>query len=166
MKRSWGVRISRFFKVFFLKFIRIDDSPQRIALGFGLGVFSGILPGTGPIAALILAALFRVNRAAALLGSLLTNTWFSIVTIVLSIKLGSVIMGSNWEDVYAQWQFFLRQFQWRNFLEASFLQIAVPVAAGYFLIAFLCAAVSYLLMLTALVMRKRYEDKNRTGVSR
>jgi uncharacterized protein (DUF2062 family) len=140
MKRPFGVRISRFFKMVYLKLIRLNDSPQRISLGFGLGVFLGILPGTGPIAALVLAALFRVNRAAAFLGSLLTNTWLSIATIILSIKLGSVIMGKNWEDIYAQWQLFLRQFQWRNLLEASFLQIAAPVAVGYLLIGFVCAA--------------------------
>ena len=166
MKRHLGERIVRFFMMVFIRLIRLNDSPQRISLGFGLGVFLGILPGTGPIAALVLAALFRVNRAAAFLGSLLTNTWLSIVTIILSIKIGSVIMGKNWEDVYAQWQLFLRQFQWRNLLEASFLQIAAPVALGYFLIGFLCAAGSYLLILAALTLRKKHENKNRTGVSR
>ncbi|MFA5362092.1 MAG: DUF2062 domain-containing protein [Candidatus Omnitrophota bacterium] len=148
----------------FLKFIRLNDSPQRISLGFGLGVFLGILPGTGPVAALILAALFRVNRAAALLGSLLTNTWLSIATIVLSIKLGSVIMNKNWVDVYAQWQLFLSQFQWRNIREAAFLQTAASVALGYLLIGFLCAAGSYLLLLIAFTLRKKYENKNRTDV--
>jgi uncharacterized protein (DUF2062 family) len=165
MKRPLGTRIVRFFKAVFMRLVRINDSPQRIALGFGLGVFLGILPGTGPIAALVLASLFRINRAAALLGSILTNTWLSIATIILSIKLGSVIMGKNWEDVYAQWQLFLSQFRWKDLLEAAFLRIAAPVALGYLVIGFLCAAASYLLILLALTVRKKYENKNRTGVS-
>jgi len=63
-----------FFQLLYLKLIKINDTPQKIAFGFGLGVFSGIFPGTGPLAALFLALILRANRASALLGSLLTNT--------------------------------------------------------------------------------------------
>jgi uncharacterized protein (DUF2062 family) len=94
-------KISHFFRLLYIKLFKINDSPQRIALGLGLGVFLGIIPGTGPLAALFLALLFRVNRASALLGSLLTNTWLSIVTFLLAIKVGSFIMRLNWQSVYA-----------------------------------------------------------------
>ncbi len=149
------MRIVRFIRIKLVSLFKINDSPQRVALGFGLGVFLGLLPGTGPIAALVLAGLFRVNRASALLGSLLTNTWLSLVTIVLSIKLGSVIMGKNWEDVYAQWRSFLGHFQWRHLLEAAFLDIAAPVALGYLIVGFMCAAAGYLMILAALMLKKR-----------
>ncbi|MCG2713658.1 MAG: DUF2062 domain-containing protein [Candidatus Omnitrophica bacterium] len=65
----------------FAKLFKINDSAGKIALGVGLGVFAGLLPGTGPAAALLLALVFRANRAAALLGSLITNTWLSVVTL-------------------------------------------------------------------------------------
>ena len=39
----------------FAKLFKINDSAQKIALGVGLGVFSGLMPGTGPAAALFLA---------------------------------------------------------------------------------------------------------------
>lgn len=92
-------KISRSFRLIYTKLFRINDSPQKIALGFGLGIFLGILPGTGPVAALFLALLFRVNRASALLGCLLTNTWLSIVSFLFSIKVGSAIMRLDWHHV-------------------------------------------------------------------
>ncbi|MDI6606430.1 MAG: DUF2062 domain-containing protein, partial [Candidatus Omnitrophota bacterium] len=81
-------RIRRLFRLFYLKVFRINDSPRKVALGMGLGVFSGILPGTGPIAAVCLAFIFRANRAAALLGSLITNTWLSFFIFLVAIKTG------------------------------------------------------------------------------
>ena len=92
------------FNLFYERLFKINDSPQKIALGLGLGVFAGILPGTGPLAALFLAFIFRANRASALLGSLATNTWISFVTFVLAIKIGSAILEVSWLDVQAGWK--------------------------------------------------------------
>ncbi|PIR13657.1 MAG: hypothetical protein COV50_05635, partial [Flavobacteriales bacterium CG11_big_fil_rev_8_21_14_0_20_35_7] len=63
----------------------MNDTPQRIALGLGLGSALGMLPGTGPLAALFLAVVFKVNRASAFLGSLATNIWLSLVTFLLAL---------------------------------------------------------------------------------
>ena len=73
-------KIREYLRLILAKLFNINDTPHKIALGLGLGVFAGILPGTGPIAAIFLALAFRANRASALLGSLLTNTWLSLVT--------------------------------------------------------------------------------------
>jgi len=83
----------RFFKVLYLKLFRIDDSPHKIALGFGLGVFLGVMPGMGLIAALAIAIIIKVNRIAALLGSILTNTWLSIPVFFLAVRTGSAVTG-------------------------------------------------------------------------
>ena len=159
------MRAVRFVKVVLKRLFRLNASPQKIAVGFGLGVFLGILPGTGPIAALVLATFFRVNRVAALLGSMLTNTWISIATIILSIKLGSVIMGMDWTEVYKQWLLFLKEFQWQKLISPAVLKIAATVAIGYFLIALFCAVICYVVILAILLLRKRYENKNRTCIS-
>ena len=37
-----------FFHVLYEKLVKIDDTPQRVALGFGVGIFIGNLPGVGP----------------------------------------------------------------------------------------------------------------------
>ena len=142
--------IKAFFYNLYQKIVVINDTPQRIALGAGLGVFTGILPGTGPIAALFLAMLFRVNRAAALLGSLLTNTWLSLVTFFLSIKIGSAIFRTDWRDAYYNWVLFFKDFHWVRLFELSIFKIILPVMLGYFIVAFCLGLLVYLITLIAL----------------
>jgi uncharacterized protein (DUF2062 family) len=133
------------FNLFYERLFKINDSPQKIALGLGLGVFAGILPGTGPLAALFLAFIFRANRASALLGSLATNTWISFVTFVLAIKIGSAILGVSWLDVQAGWQEFINTFGWGNLLKHSVLEIVFPVAIGYLLVSFSLGVIVYII---------------------
>jgi len=137
-------RIKKFFELLYIKLVKINDSPQKIALGLGLGVFSGIFPGTGPLAALFLAFFLRANRASALLGSLLTNTWLSFVTFLLAIKLGSGLFGVDWQKLYADWASFLRGFNWSVLFKLSILKIILPVMVGYLLIAFCLGLLVYL----------------------
>lgn len=145
-------RILRFFKFIYLKLFRINDTPQKIALGFGLGVFLGILPGTGPLAALFLAVTFKINRAAALLGSLLTNTWLSIITFLLSIRIGSIIINTNWELVYTQYQQLKNNFHFKNLFTLSVLKILLPVVIGYVVIGLISGIFCYII--TLLIMTK------------
>jgi uncharacterized protein (DUF2062 family) len=142
--------ILRFLKIIYIKLFRINDTPQRVAIGFGIGVFCGIVPGMGPLASLFLAMLLRVNRASALLGSLLTNTWLSIVTFFLSIKTGAVIMNVNWQDSYNNWLLFLKDFRWLNLIKLSVLKIILPVIVGYLAVAFCTGLLAYLIILVIL----------------
>jgi uncharacterized protein (DUF2062 family) len=150
MKKKSNHFFLRTFKYLYLKLFRTNDTPQRIALGLGIGVFLGVLPGAGPLAALIGATIFRANRAAAVIGALLTNTWTSILTIILSIKVGAVIMNLNWHDLYNQWQVLLKDFHWKSLLQLSFLKIFFPVLIGYLLISAALGLTVYLLSLLIL----------------
>ena len=142
----------------FSKLFKINDSAPKIALGVGLGVFSGLLPGTGPVAALFLAFIFRANRAAALLGSLLTNTWLSLVTFILAIKVGSVILKMDWQAVQQQVQGLLVNFGWAKFFKLSFIKILFPVVVGYLIIGLVLGVFSYFLALI-IIKRKFNKDK-------
>lgn len=158
MKKKIKNNILRFFKLIYVTLFRINDTPQKIALGLGMGVFLGILPGTGPIAALFLASVLRVNYASALLGSLLTNTWLSIVTILLSIKVGSAIMKLSWHGVHKDWILFLADFHWSNLLKLSILKIILPVIVGYFVVAF-CLGLAVYLITVVVLTRIRHEPR-------
>lgn len=114
-----------------------------------MGVFTGILPGAGPLAALFLAFILRVNRAAALLGSLLTNTWLSIATFLLSIKAGSSIMRLDWQDVWRDWELLLRNFRWLDLFKLTILKLILPVMVGYLVVAFCVGLIVYLIALLA-----------------
>ncbi|MCX5705099.1 MAG: DUF2062 domain-containing protein [Candidatus Omnitrophica bacterium] len=159
MRKKEGNKLQRFFKLIYLKLFRINDTPQKIALGFGLGVFLGILPGTGPIAALCCAFLFRLNRAAAFLGSLLTNTWLSIVTFVLSVKVGSFMMNMEWHKVYQGWLAILKDFHWANLFKLSVLEIAFPVLLGYFIISLCAGILGYIISLIAVIQVRKSKEK-------
>lgn len=154
-----------FFRLIYRKLFRINDTPQKIALGFGVGVILGILPGMGPLAALFLAFVLRVNRAAALLGSLLTNTWLSIATFLLSIKVGSAIMKLDWQSVRNDWAALLKDFRWLNLFKLSILKIILPVILGYFIVAFCLGLLAYLI--TRLIfIQTQNAGKSRTNLSR
>ncbi|HOW42828.1 MAG TPA: DUF2062 domain-containing protein [Candidatus Omnitrophota bacterium] len=162
-KKAIQNRLIRFFKALYLRLIRMNDSPQRIAIGFGLGAFLGILPGTGPLAALLLAAAFRVNKAAAFLGGLLTNTWLSFLTILLSIKVGSAIMHLQWQEVQSNWQEIVRNFHWAHLLDPTILKLILPVLLGYLVLAIGFGLLMYLAVLAAITLFK-HENKSRTDL--
>ena len=146
---------ANFFGVLYQKLFLINDTPQKIALGVGLGIFSGILPGTGPLAALFLAFILRANRAAALLGSALTNTWLSFVTFILALKTGSILLKVNWTDIRADWNLFVTNFSWKALFKLSALKLVFPVLLGYFIIALACGLTAYLITLAAILFFKK-----------
>jgi len=143
-------RLKKISKFFYEKLFKINDTPQRIAMGFGLGVFSGILPGTGPLAALFLSILFRVNRASAILASLLTNSWLSLVTFIFSIKVGSAILRLDWIKVRHDFSAVFRDFGWLALFKVSLLKIVFPIILGYLVISLVLGVFSYLLVLLIL----------------
>lgn len=164
MKRKNNNNILRFLKLIYLKLFRIHDTPQRIALGAGVGVFLGIIPATGPIAAVFMAFLLRVNRAAALLGSLLTNTWLSILTFFLSIKIGASIMRVDGGDLQMNWVQFLKGFKVITLFKLATLKIILPIIIGYFVIGFCLGLIVYLVALIVTTQIK-HENKNRINIS-
>jgi len=148
-------RLKRLVSVLYVKLVRTNDTPQKVALGFGLGVFSGILPGTGPIAAVFLASLAKVNRATALLGSLATNTWLSFVTFLISIKIGSGLIGADWQDIKEKWSMLFKHFSFLGLFKLSVLKIIFPVMLGYLVVAICCGLVSYAVLILILKLRKK-----------
>lgn len=152
VSQNWLSRLKEFIRH---KLLRIDDSPHRVALGLGVGVFLGIMPGLGFISALIFAGVFRLNKLATLLGVFLTNTWLSVVTFLLSIRLGSAIMDMHWEDVHKSWLAVGRGFNWRLLFEVSFLRILLPVALGYLVISLVFGFVTYIIALFWLLLLRK-----------
>jgi uncharacterized protein (DUF2062 family) len=137
------------------KLFKINDSTQRIAIGFGLGVFTGMLPGTGPLAALFLAYIFRVNRASALLASLLTNTWISLVTFIFAIKVGSAILGLEWHKVYSDFSLHFSGRNWLELFQFSYSKLLFPVTVGYLVVSLVLGLLSYLTVILILKIFKR-----------
>ena len=149
---------NKIINLIFAKLFHINDSAQKIALGVGLGVFCGLIPGTGPAAALFLALIFRANRAAALSASILTNTWLSLVTFILAIKLGSVILKMHWQEVYHSAAGLIYDFHWVKFFKLSFSEVILPVVIGYVIIGLFLGIISYFLTLR-IIRRNNHGSK-------
>lgn len=146
-------------KLFYLKAVHINDSPQKIALGVAIGVFAGIMPAMGLLAALLLAVIFRANRAAAILGSAITNAWISFVTFLLSIKVGSVILGIDWQEVRRQWDYFIANFRLSSMFRLPISEVILPLVIGYLAVAALIGSATYIL--TLILVRLIHAHKNR-----
>jgi uncharacterized protein (DUF2062 family) len=143
-------QIKKFFAHIYFQLFKIDDSAQKVALGFGIGVFLGVFPGTGPLAALFCAWLFRLNRASALLGSLLTNTWISLVIFLLAVKAGSAVMRVGWQEVHKAGLDLIKDFHWAKLWSVSIGKIALPLLIGYTLIGLVLGLLAYLITLILL----------------
>ncbi|MDP2943692.1 MAG: DUF2062 domain-containing protein [Candidatus Omnitrophota bacterium] len=146
--------LARFFKLIYIKMARINDTPQKIAGGLAIGVLLGLMPVTGPIAAITLAVFFRLNRLSALIGSLATNTWLSIVMIIPAIKIGSIILNLKWTQVYNDWLVFLSSFKWAALFKTSIYRIILPVFLGYVAIGLLLSVIVYTATILILIHKK------------
>ncbi len=102
-KRPPHVRLQRRIKLAYLRIIRMEDPPERIARGAAIGVFSGIAPtfGAAVLLALAIAFLLKANKAAAVLGSFIMNPVTSTFFWTGSVILGSVILGEDSGSILA-----------------------------------------------------------------
>lgn len=75
--------------------IHMNDTPHRIALAFGVGVFIAFSPTIGihTVMALGIAFAFRLSRAAILIGAYLNNPWTLVPMYMGGTLLGCALLG-------------------------------------------------------------------------
>jgi uncharacterized protein (DUF2062 family) len=83
--------------------LQMHDTPNRIALAFGIGVFLAFSPllGLHTLLALLIAHLFRLNRAAMLVGVYVNNPWTLVPLFMAGTVLGCEIFGVSTEGLAA-----------------------------------------------------------------
>ena len=138
MKKLWR-KIKNGVKKFFL----IDDTPHKIAGGFALGVFWGIMPGEGVATTLITAVLLRLNRLSATAGVAMSNMWSTFIVLPLAAIFGGFLFGSDPNTLISDFQdtysLGLKYF----FSEIIFMQIVLPLLVGFFLVSVSISAICY-----------------------
>ena len=77
------------------QFSDFSGSPHRLALAFGLGVFLGVIPGTGAIVAVGAATLFRLNLPLMVAGAMLTNPITMPFVCAMSYYIGLKLLGDR-----------------------------------------------------------------------
>ncbi|MCX7846128.1 MAG: DUF2062 domain-containing protein [Dictyoglomaceae bacterium] len=147
MKRKRNFK--RFFRLIYLKIIRINDSPEKIAKSFAVGVFIGIFPtfGIGGVLALILAKILKLNYLASVLGTFIMNYFTSPIFWSLSYFLGSLILEGK--------------INFKFIGEREVKYFALNYIVGNIIIAILVSFLSYFIIKEIIVKYK--EKKKRRG---
>jgi uncharacterized protein (DUF2062 family) len=127
----------------------MNDTPGRIAGGVAVGVLTGVAPtfGLGGIAAVGIAALFRLNIAAALLGAVTGAPPFIFAAWIASSYLGALLLGLDYEKLHA----LVRE---GRIAEASWSAVAAYALGNLILTAFL-TALAFIVVLIVLRRRAR-----------
>lgn len=101
-KKHPFIRLKRRLKLLYLRILRIDDPPERIARGAAIGVLMGVLPtfGLGTLFSIALAFVLKANKAAAILGSFIVNPLTSPFFWTLSILVGSALLREDYQSIY------------------------------------------------------------------
>ncbi len=144
------------FREFLNKVFLIDDTPHKIAGGAALGVSLGIIPGAGPIASFALAYVFRLNRLAALAGSLIVNSWLTVVILPAAAFLGGFIFQKDYGKLVENFEESYNLGQSIVPTKIIFLDFALPLLAGFFILAAIIFCAVYFFLLEVL-KRKRIE---------
>ena len=73
--------------------LHLDDPPRRLALALAVGVFIGCTPfwGLQTVLSIVVAGLFRLNRAATVTGTWLNLPWFAPFVYGAAIKIGLLV---------------------------------------------------------------------------
>ncbi len=129
----------------YLQLTGVDEPPAHVAFSFAIGVFLGILPFTGVLAAIAISFWLKLNKPAAVLGSAVTNTWLGLITLGLAVKIGAFICRLDWVDLNAHFQSIIKDFTWSKLNDAQLLKIILAVGVGYIVISLILAAVSFCL---------------------
>ena len=89
-----------------LRLIRLNDSPERVAGGFAIGVFVGVAPtfGFGLLVTGFLAVFLRCNVAAAVVGSASGAPPLIFLFWALSAWVGSFFFGLDFARLYAMFK--------------------------------------------------------------
>ena len=127
----------------------IRSSPHEIAKAFAVGVFIGVLPGTGLAVALVIAVFFKLNKTAIALGALTNNPWTTPFIYAASYKMGLWIIASK---IHLTWREIL---SWHGFTFKKLGIALTPFLVGGFALAVVCGIAAYALVYCAMIWYKR-----------
>lgn len=138
-KRQLFIKLRRRFRLFYLKVLRLDDPPERIARGVAIGVLMGILPtfGLGGFISFGLAFLFRANKIGSIFGTFIMNPITAPFFWTGSIILGSFLLHQDSTAILHKFQdeSYLKGagWTWLVFMAGNIIISAVFTALSYYL---------------------------------
>lgn len=150
--------VLRFIK---MRILHTDDTPERMARGIAVGIFTAWLPlfGLHIILALILATMLRANKAMAVLWTWISNPLTAVFIYYPAYRLGRFLLGLNQnkpeldaeqiEDIFTEilslehiFTDFFTPDLWKQ-IHAFFLQIGKEMTLGGIVLGLVAAMSSY-----------------------
>jgi len=156
--------------------LHIEDTPEKTALAYSIGVFLGFSPFLGfhTLGGIALAFLFNLNRVAVLLGAWMNLPWWIIPYYTVATWVGMQVIGFHFDlSVFAgilqlgmDKGFFHSDF-WSRLTSQSGLLLSFAV--GSLMLAALLSLIAYPLSLRWIrfcrAKRKKREEASRSGPS-
>ena len=136
------------------KLLHIEDTPERTALAYSIGIFLGFSPFLGfhTLAGLVIAFLFGLNRVAILLGVWTNTPWWIVPYYVMATWVGMWVtrFSIDWATLKGIFQFGMdREFMSPDFWNriASQGGLLLSFLIGSFILCTLLSLVAYPLSL-------------------
>jgi len=119
--------------------LHLQESPQRTALAFAIGVFIGFSPlyGLHTVMVLLCVWALRLNLLALMAGAFLNNPWTMVPILGATYWVGALLLGRmdspsfDWQDLSF------------GALYEQIMPYAMPFFLGGFVLSFLGAALAY-----------------------
>ncbi|RLE12918.1 hypothetical protein DRJ04_05265 [Candidatus Aerophobetes bacterium] len=133
-------------KILLKKALLANDSPERLARGFAIGVFWGVLPtfGLAILFSLPTAVLFKANRLTAFLGTFISNPFTSPFFMLWGTYLGNFILRTT-----------PIVFSWKILNIEQLLKISKSLLVGTLILAASMAVLSYGTLLVVIPLVKK-----------
>jgi uncharacterized protein len=154
----------------FHELLHLDDPPRRLAVALAVGVFVSCTPfwGLQTVLAIAIAAVFRLNRAATVLGTWLNLPWFAPIVYGAAIKIGLLVAPGLREADAASLDLLLRDpsaLSWDaawSWLRGS----SLPLLVGSTIVGLVAGCATFAIALTALARRRRQGPPPQSDTSR
>lgn len=148
--RRWGHAVVRFIRGVVL----LDDTPQRIALGSGIGLFFSIQPfvGSQMVASAIVCKLLRASVLASLPWTWVTNPFTVAPAYYAAYRLGALFFPSEKLVTYARVRHLGAQAEGQTWIEnlksgwTVLVDIAIPLQIGCIIIGLVAGVVGFILV--------------------
>ncbi|MDI3464482.1 MAG: hypothetical protein OJF50_003303 [Nitrospira sp.] len=137
MNHQPSARGHRSFRALLRQMLHLQESPQRTALAFALGVFIAFSPAYGLHTAMVVLCtwLFGLNFLALFTGALINNPWTIIPILGATYWTGALLLGRT--DV--------PNFDWQDLSFSGIYQQVLPYAAPFILGGLVLSALGALL---------------------
>jgi uncharacterized protein len=146
-------------KQFGRRLLALNDTPERIAFAFALGVFLAFSPllGLHTVLGLVLAFVFGLNRVAVLFGLLINNPWTIVPIYFAGTYVGRLfVAGAEWPRIPDLTLSRLANLEFWEGL-ASHWRVLKPLLLGSTILSVIFAAVSYAVALHLIRRGRRVE---------